>query len=233
MYMFCLRCSLLCLGAILVHSGSARTALDLQIEPPPQKVMSARDVFWSVQDLVPALRYSVLKQIQTGEYEEVAPTTTFHAGDFIRLKVTSNQDGYLYIINRGSSGKWRPLFPAPGTTGTNRLMKRQDVTVPATAWKFEGQPGQEKVFILLTRTPQSNLDKMIASLQSDEGNNAGINDQLLVKVRGEVNEKDLVLTGPGEALAPTGKRDHAGYVANVNTSTPAPRVKVDVVLSYQ
>src|ERR1700687_314090 len=57
------------------------------------------------------LRYAVLKQSETMRYLEVTPDAIFHAGDRIRLSVMSNQNGYLYIVQQGSSGTWSPLFP--------------------------------------------------------------------------------------------------------------------------
>ena len=58
------------------------------------------------------LRYSILKQTDNA-LNEVKPDTVFRAGDHIRLSVMSNQKGFLYVISRGSSGIWTPLFPHP------------------------------------------------------------------------------------------------------------------------
>src|SRR4051794_14225788 len=58
------------------------------------------------------LRYTVLKLGADNAPTEVPNDTVFHAGDRIRFTVEANGPGYLYIINQGSSGNWKPVFPS-------------------------------------------------------------------------------------------------------------------------
>src|SRR5262249_54035786 len=53
------------------------------------------------------LRYTILKKTPNG-MTEVDKNTVFHAGDKIQLSVQTNSPGYLYVVNRGSSGAWKP-----------------------------------------------------------------------------------------------------------------------------
>src|SRR5581483_709684 len=71
------------------------------------------------------LRYSVLK-IVDGEGIETPPDTTFRSGDRIQVKVEANDNGYLYIVHQGSSGKWNVMFPSPNIeNGNNRVEKHR------------------------------------------------------------------------------------------------------------
>ena len=180
------------------------------------------------------LRYSVLKRRPDGTFEEVSPDTAFHAGESIRLSVMSNQGGYLYIIQKGTSGKWQPLYPPPGQAET-KLIAGTDYLIPGgqdEVFKFKGEPGEEKLFVLLTRTPETNLDDRIQELRSHQ--TTGINEQVVAQLRQEVQSRDLVFTKSedDDGAAPGG--DKATYVVNKATNnTPDPHIVVDVVLSHK
>lgn len=65
------------------------------------------------------LRYSILKRDSGGAYEEVNPDANFHSGDKLRIRIESNEDAYLYLVARGTSGRWDVLFRnAPFATAT-------------------------------------------------------------------------------------------------------------------
>lgn len=112
------------------------------------------------------LKYSILKLVD-GDMVEVAPESVFHAGDRIRFNVETNGPGYLYIISQGSSGTWKPMFPSPEVEdGNNRVEGFRSYTMPPkTRLYFDEQAGAEKVFIVLSRTPEPDLEKIIYSLQ--------------------------------------------------------------------
>src|SRR5262249_30183429 len=57
------------------------------------------------------LRYSILKQTSGRQVAEVDGDTAFRSGERIRLAVEANDNAYLYIVQRGSSGNWSLLFP--------------------------------------------------------------------------------------------------------------------------
>ena len=112
------------------------------------------------------LKYTILKLVN-GEMTEVAPDTVFHAGDRIRFNVETNGPGYLYIISQGSSGTWKPMFPSSEVEdGNNRVEGFRGYTMPPkTRLYFDEQAGEEKVFIVFSREPEPDLEKMIYSLQ--------------------------------------------------------------------
>jgi hypothetical protein len=177
------------------------------------------------------LRYAVLKKLDDGTYQEISPDSVFHAGDQIRLSLMSNQDGYLYVIEQGSSGRWVPLYPAGDATGgSNKLVPGKEYIVPGSgAWRFTGEPGQEKLFVMLSRAPETNLQETIASLKSHQ---EGLNDQLVAQLRSEVQSRDLVFTSGDDTQSAQG--DRANYVINKATNqTQDPHVVVDVILSHK
>lgn len=177
------------------------------------------------------LRYSVLKQRTDGTYQEISPESVFHAGDRIRLSLMSNQQGYLYVVEQGSSGKWIPLYPGGNAVeDSNRLAAGKEYIVPGKgAWEFKGEAGQERLFVLLSREPEPDLNGMIATLRDGKG---GLDDQEVTHLRSEVQTRDLVFTNAEDDSTDNG--DKASYVINkASNKTADPHVIVDVVLSHK
>jgi hypothetical protein len=116
------------------------------------------------------LRYALLKVGESGELSEVLPETTFHSGDKLKISLMANQPGYIYIIQQGSSGSWRPLFPAQGDLPeSNRVEAGRIYQVPSgKSFQFNQQTGEEHLFILLSRQVVSDLDGVIFTLRQQE-----------------------------------------------------------------
>jgi hypothetical protein len=108
------------------------------------------------------LKYAILEGST-----QVPVDTVFHAGDRIQLSVETNGQGYLYIISRGSSGAWKPLFPSPEVEdGNNRVEGFHSyVLPPKSRLIFDEQTGTEKLFVVFSREPEPNLEKLIYSLK--------------------------------------------------------------------
>ena len=79
----------------------------------------------------------------------------FRRGDRIRVQVMANINGYLYIVNRGSSGREILLFPhAELANQFNWVDARKPYTVPARGWiRFDDQPGEEHLLLVLAPKP--------------------------------------------------------------------------------
>jgi hypothetical protein len=157
---------------------------DLAKALPPHQVNISRPPVDSGAKIIPAmaqtapapasgpalgLKYSILKLVG-GEMVEVPPSTVFHAGDRIQLSVQANIPGYLYIVSQGSSGTWKPIFPSPEVEdGNNRVEGWASYSLPPrTRMVFDEQTGTEKIFIVLSREPEQDLEKMIYSLQGNK-----------------------------------------------------------------
>jgi Domain of unknown function (DUF4384) len=114
------------------------------------------------------LKYTVLKLAADNSPMEVPNDTVFHAGDRIRFTVEANAPGYLYIINQGSSGTWKPMFPsAEVEDGNNHIEGWRPYKVPpgVNVFTFDSTVGTENLFIVFTRQPEPDLEGMIYSLQ--------------------------------------------------------------------
>ncbi|HWR53911.1 MAG TPA: DUF4384 domain-containing protein [Bryobacteraceae bacterium] len=111
------------------------------------------------------LRYSLLKRTGSG-VEEVDTATAFRAGDRIRLSIEVNDPGYLYIVNRGSSGAWTVLFPSSEIAGgDNRVLPGRRYEIPSGyTFTFDETAGEEKLFVVVARKPEGDLEKLIYNL---------------------------------------------------------------------
>jgi uncharacterized protein DUF4384 len=229
---------------------------------PQDGEINARDMFFSIKDLankppqrkvrtppqprpnppghnikvIPnplGLRYSLLLRRPFGDFAEVSPDTTFRTGDQIRLSVMSNQRGYLYIVQKGSSGAWNPLFPDPRIDGgNNQIDPEHRYEIPGgggEAFRIEGQPGEEKIFILLTRAPENDLDALIALLRSGVGSPAGSNiqDTVVEQIRNHIRTRDLVFTKFDDRAG-----EKAVYIVNKTASGGEARVIADITLNH-
>ncbi len=123
----------------------------------------------SAQDRL-GLRCSVLRRGENDQYSEVPPDTVFHSGDHIRLSLLSNQPGYLYVIQQGSSRTWSPIYPPKNSAAdSGKIMPGQLEVVPrgTRAFAFDQNAGDEKLYVILSRTPIEDIDRVIRNLGND------------------------------------------------------------------
>jgi len=94
----------------------------------------------------------VLERLQGTTWQAVDPALVLASGDRIRFRFHSNFDGYLYVMNQGSSGKYEQLFPREETGQANQIAAGKDYQVPATSTVFRiaGPPGYETVYWLVS-----------------------------------------------------------------------------------
>jgi hypothetical protein len=197
------------------------------------------------------VRYSILQRKAGGAFEEVAPDSVFRSGDRIRLNVEVNDAGYLYIVHRGSSGTWKLMFPSADTAGgTNRVDKgRNYLLPPGSNFTFVGEPGEEKLFLVLSRQPEPDLETLIDSLQGAKATPAAApaapprqqqmqlasvrlpSDDMIARYR-NLHSRDLITEKINEE--PTAERaaDKAVYVVN-STGQADSRVVADIQLKHQ
>lgn len=85
-------------------------------------------------------------------WDQINSATVFSSGDRLRFRVSANFAGYLYVMNRGTSGGYELLFPRSDTGGDNRIEKGRDYVIPAArGWfKVSGPPGQDIVYWLIS-----------------------------------------------------------------------------------
>jgi hypothetical protein len=178
------------------------------------------------------LRYAVMKRDASGQYAEVDPDTSFQSGDRIRLKVDANTSGYLYVVMQGSSGTWKLLFPSTEVAGgSNHVSKGESRQIPSGErgqFVFDEQAGNEKLFIVLTRQPEPDLDKLIYSMGGKPGSlisQTMVADDVVSKLRAQVSSRDLV-------FEKADSNENAAYVVNPSTA-PDARLVVDIALKHK
>jgi hypothetical protein len=226
-------------------------------EPPVPDALTRIQNVSTAAALPPlALRYSVLKRGEPG-FAEVDPESIFRSGDRIRVSVEANDSGYLYIVQQGSSKAWNVLFPNEETAGGNNHIERNRAyTIPGgtSSFVFDTQPGIERVFIILSRRPEPDMEKLIYSLTSTPGKQPAsapepkdkpepsrvliastkpIEDSVINRLRTQLMARDLVFEKVDESKTNSGKqREHAMYVATPDR-TPDARVVVDLKLRHE
>ncbi len=106
----------------------------------------------------------LLEKWITQSWQPVDPGTVLHAGDRVRFRFTSNFDGYLYVTNLGTSGKYELLFPTADTGAENRVEAGKSYLVPATQAQFvvAGPAGHDISFWMVSPTPLAGLDLLPA-----------------------------------------------------------------------
>ncbi len=113
------------------------------------------------------LRCSLLLRGPDKEYAESTPGTVFHSGDHIRLSLLANEAGYLYVVQKGSTGAWSPIYPRPSAgPAAAKINPGQIEIVPGgtQAFAFDQHPGEEKLYVILSRTPIEDIDRVIRNL---------------------------------------------------------------------
>jgi hypothetical protein len=220
--------------------------------------LTARDLFYSSKDLIgkapasgqpvkrpaPArsvkvenfgplgLRYTLLQKMNNGRTEEVLPDSTFRAGDSIRISVMANEPGYLYVVQRGSSGAWNVLFPQPGTPEINRVEAGRSYEIPGgdgEYFTFDEHGGQEKIYVLLSREAVKDLDNLILQVQP------GAPDPVMQSLKKGLDTRDLVFTQVNDASSDQATPgEKAIYVINKSSSQkPDSEIVVDMTLNHR
>ena len=78
----------------------------------------------------------------------VDPNLVFEQNDRVRFRFRTNFEGWLYVLNHSTSGKYEQLFPHEETGNDNRVLAGREYMVPATeaAFRIAGPPGHEILY---------------------------------------------------------------------------------------
>ncbi len=158
------------------------------------------------------LRYRMTQQSGGTEVDVDPATAVFRNGDKVRLSFESNIDGFLYVVTEGSSGRWAVLFPHPDSNGgMNRIRRSEEYIVPPDGWiRFDEHPGTEKVFVVLSKEPLSQLPGFEKPVTKAESLNAS----LVESVQQSIRSRDLTFERDTRAQTQGGKIIQASYVVN-------------------
>ncbi len=97
----------------------------------------------------------VLERSETGAWKTIDPGLVLKQGDLVRFRFRATFDGYLYVINSGTSGGQSLLFPGDATGRNNRVEAGREYFVPATGASFRvaGPAGHDVVYWLVSPVP--------------------------------------------------------------------------------
>ena len=99
--------------------------------------------------------------------ERMDPAFVFDTGDLVRFRFRLSFNGYLYVVNQSSSGKFAQLFPKDETGLDNRVEHDREYVLPAsdTGWfRVQDPAGYEMVYWIVS--PSKLPDHSPASLTS-------------------------------------------------------------------
>jgi len=190
------------------------------------------------------LRYSILLSRDNGPYKEVDTDSTFRSGDRLKIDVESNDGAYLYVVSRGSSGNWSVIFPTKEVdNGNNFISPYRPYTVPNSGrFYFDDQAGEEKLFIVLSRKPESSFEDIIYTINTPSPQAKPqkemqlaqalrpIDDRIVGSVRNSMLARDLVFEKVDDSKPIAERKETAAYIINKN---PAPDAKLIVDLSLK
>ncbi|PWT98376.1 MAG: hypothetical protein C5B51_29490 [Terriglobia bacterium] len=97
----------------------------------------------------------MLERLETGSWHVIDPGLVLEQSDRVRFRFRTNFNGYLYVINQSTSGKYEQLFPRSETGQENRIRAGVEYRVPATdsLFRIAGPAGHEIVYWLVSPAP--------------------------------------------------------------------------------
>lgn len=94
----------------------------------------------------------VLERFDASGWQRIDPGLVLNQGDRVRFRATANFDGFLYVMNQGTSGDYSRLFPREDTGQQNKVKAGQEYLVPATegVFRIAGPAGHEIVYWMIS-----------------------------------------------------------------------------------
>jgi hypothetical protein len=94
----------------------------------------------------------VLERWNPAGWEKIDPGLVLKQNDRVRFRATANFDGYLYVMNQGTSGEYTRLFPREDTGQENEIHAGREYLVPATegVFRITGPAGHEIVYWMIS-----------------------------------------------------------------------------------
>jgi uncharacterized protein DUF4384 len=99
-----------------------------------------------------------VERLEHDVWKLVDPALVFDRNDRVRFAYRANFAGYLYVVNRSTSGKIEQLFPREETGRDNRIAAGKDYTIPATdtVFRIAGPAGHETIYWLASPVELAN-----------------------------------------------------------------------------
>ena len=194
----------------IFFSGEGPTVVTSSANDSTVKSETANQAAASTTEQFMGISYWIELFDTNGNLTRVSPTKTFTSGDRIKLNIESNLNGYLYVLNIGSSGNSHILFPNAGVS-SNLITAGLPYSVPfKTYMRFDSNPGEELLLIMLSPRPLGNLAPSMPAygpLDNQQTNQ-------VIQAAQATGAKDIILeedaTGPAPAtyaVAPVSSLD--------------------------
>jgi hypothetical protein len=154
----------------------------------------------SVLAVTLGLKYRVWK-MQDEKPVDADTNGPWTPGDTIRLGIEVNDGGYLYLVHRQPTGRWRRLFPTPDIDRGSHFVRGGVIysIPPEEGLPLLFQSGPERVLVVLAREPLRDLETLVGPLAAENTVSAApppeISDAVVEKIRTALNPKDLVTEG--------------------------------------
>jgi len=154
------------------------------------------------------LQWHLLARGNGNVQQPVDSNAVFETGDQLRLNITTNQDGYLYIISQTAGMPGTVIFPDPRiNNGRNEVKKNEDHILPSFCpdlpdpndcwWTMAPPAGTEELIVIFSRDRITALPSQIAK-EGETVDEKIIND-LKARSRQSVKEQTGSLSIPGRA----------------------------------
>lgn len=189
------------------------------------------------------VKYNLVLVDDKGVERAADPDSTFHAGDCLSLRVQSNHDGYLYVLQHGSTGKWDVLLPSTMMSEeSNVIHARETAKIPANyCFAVDNTPGVEHVFVVLSRNPEDvyALNSAVRAQQSGGtiSNEGGAGSappsptQEMALLENGMQARDLTIKKISKPVE-TGEAANTVYVVNTS-SNPSDRIVTEIPLKHE
>lgn len=99
-------------------------------------------------------RVELIVERQTKQNVEVtSPQHVFHLGDLVRFRFKSTFDGYLYVMDKSTSGKYILLYPTTEGQDKNYVEHDKEYLIPMAKgewFRVDNPPGYETIYFMIS-----------------------------------------------------------------------------------
>jgi hypothetical protein len=114
---------------------------------------------------------TALELTRDGQTSSVETSHEFKSGDRVKLRYTTNVNGYVYWLAKMTSGKYSVLFPNNQTGMNNLIKKNEEHTVPAKgSFRFDDTPGTESLLMVFAPDKIPELEQAVAEANGQKNN---------------------------------------------------------------
>jgi hypothetical protein len=139
------------------------------------------------------IQYRLIKRAEGGGLADTSPSTVFFTGDQVKIAITPNQDGYLYIIHNTEGHDGQLVFPDSRINdGLNFVTKNTEYVVPGSCPRFQNpadcwyemddMAGREEFTLIFSRDAISSLPNRAI------GDGGLISRQVIRELRGQSSQ---------------------------------------------